>query len=283
MAINRILRNTHGHGAINYLVGMATCESDRELREIRSTLTFSGARGASTYMLEVVRTCNLPRTATYLPWFREYEFIKQLQAFCEESSLGFPGILSRRREILDTGGAGGLFENVFLPRIHDEMPMELRRDFAFFDTASTPGEIKQSVIYAAMAVILNRLRQGDGSGPKIINEDHHQTVLSPSNFDRFNDGIIQAALLRAAFPSELCYTKEPRLSSNITDIVLLALRSWDKRDGEAGLEFVFAVATKSLSILNDDFLKIINALETSSESSGTYRLIGKFLRAKYFQ
>lgn len=280
MAINRILRNNHGKGAVNYLVAFATCATDKELAEIRTNLTYSGARGPATYMLEFLRKCPLPRTTVYLPWVREYKFLNDLEGFCESTSQVFPALFKKRKADLEEAGASGLHENVFLPCIHSGKKLALRRDFAFFDVDGDPNNVRQSVVYAAIAIVLNDLRNGSGKVPKLANEVHHRTILSPNNFDRFNDGIIQAAILRSAFPHEISYAKDSALSTAITDIILLVLRSWNNQDGEAGLEFVLAVANQTLCIHENDLAKVISELENSAEPLGIYQLVGKFIRQR---
>src|SRR6185312_9862819 len=76
----------------------------------------------------------------------------------------------------------------------------------------------------------------------------NRTVLSPANFSRFNDGVIQACFLRAASTSELDYSQKETLSAPMRDIVLRFLDQRSDREGEAFPEFLLALARRRMNL-----------------------------------
>lgn len=274
--ISRILRRRHGEGAVVYFVGIVSTETDAAFREIRSNLMW-GDRGTATFGFEHVRVCFLPRASTHLPWKREYELYRDLEEFCTDEQLATPAILRRRRERLEESGAEGLIDDLFLPSLPDSRPLRIRKNFAFFDTNERTDSVKQSTVFAAIAIVLNALRTSGDAERALANEHYCRTVLSPSNFDRFNDGIIQASILRAALPFELSFSQDRSFSQAFGDVLEGIFRASNEVHGEAALEFLVALMTRRVSLLPDDLARVIRVLEESNESSGALKVGARYL------
>jgi hypothetical protein len=67
------------------------------------------------------------------------------------------------------------------------------------------------------------------------------SVLDPDMFARYNDGVLQAALLRACEASELNYSRDLGLSRSMASIIEGVILGRHADSGEAVLEFVLAV------------------------------------------
>ena len=83
-----------------------------------------------------------------------------------------------------------------------------------------------------------------------------RSVLDPSMFARFSDGILQASLLRTARRSELDYSAGDDLSRQFKSICHSILVSHHHDIGEAALEFVHALATKKVSLRPVDYASL---------------------------
>jgi len=77
-------------------------------------------------------------------------------------------------------------------------------------------------------------------------------VLSPRCFDRFNDGVIQASILRAAHPAELDYSIDEKLSRDMWHVLDTIFSANSTQAGEAALEFLLALAMKRLKLETKD-------------------------------
>ena len=100
-------------------------------------------------------------------------------------------------------------------------------------------------------------------------------VLLPGNFGRYNDGIIQAALLRAALPHELNYGPRPDLSREMRRIIERAIARHRDNQGEAALEFLFAVASGRLTLEGTD----LERLKTAKPPADCPELLAGWLHA----
>ena len=69
-----------------------------------------------------------------------------------------------------------------------------------------------STTYATMTAVLQSARELSSAESQLKPTGYESVVLSPENFLRFNDNILQASMLRAAHPSELDYSASPLLS-----------------------------------------------------------------------
>ena len=149
-------------------------------------------------------------------------------------------------------------DGLFLPRI-DGTPLMLRHGSIFFPEANTDN-LSQIVVYAMVAAAMQTAREpevlsGRNSAMPTLGFDNNpfvRSVLDPSMFTRFSDGIIQAALLRAAQRSELDYSASEDLSRQFASICRSVLVSCNHAVGDAALEFVHALATKKVLLQQED-------------------------------
>lgn len=87
---------------------------------------------------------------------------------------------------------------------------------------------------------------------------YHTTLISPANFDRYNDGVIQASLLRAAKPVEMDYRVDEIFSRQMTDVLSSVLTNWNNAQGEAALEFLMALWTERMCLIDEHLREIVN-------------------------
>jgi hypothetical protein len=181
------------------------------------------------------------------------------------------------------GMSDGLFWGKF-----DDTPLVLRPEFAFFDfdLERTPS---QADVYFTILAVLHGLRSDPHAPESLFQHEYLRRVLSPRCFDRFNDGVIQASILRAAHPVELDYSIDGKLSNDMWQVLDTIFDSRTTQAGEATLEFLLALALKRLKLESADLAKLkdkfseamehpiakvlwmIGNLETPAESQETSR------------
>lgn len=151
----------------------------------------------------------------------------------------------------------------------DGRHLMLRDDFAFWKPGYSLEKNHSSSVYLTIASVLQKAREDKklAQSDKLYSDDYQRAVLSPECFARFNDGIIQASLLRGANPIELDYSVDMSISKKMKDILIRIIQSAKKERGEALLEFLIALATKRMQLTEDDMKLIKEEIENSDSMS----------------
>jgi hypothetical protein len=141
-------------------------------------------------------------------------------------------------------------------------PLKIQRGFAFWPEGLPDEPNTQADVFFTIAAILQGLRTGEGRIDRqtLRTEWFYRTLLSPENFGRFNDAVIQASLLRAARPSELDYTDNAQTSAEAARVLRRILESATTPRGEAAAEFLVALATGRLRLAKDDLAGVLDGL-----------------------
>lgn len=148
-------------------------------------------------------------------------------------------------------------DDVFLPDICGQ-PLKLRPGSVFFEGEGANTNVSQVAVYAMVAAAMQAARErhpkSDTDIALAFDENPFvRSVLDPSMFARFNDGILQASLLRSARQAELDYSASEDLSGQFKAICLSVLNGRNHDVGEASLEFVYALATNKVSLREVDY------------------------------
>ncbi|EIZ1004518.1 hypothetical protein MOU95_000605 [Vibrio vulnificus] len=252
LATARKLRGISNLATITYFVGFSKLPSQAAFEQLEKDLCLGG------FELVVLRSCSLPRfnESHKSVWDIEKEY---LSAFSDtDDPLSdvdhhdpLPNLLAERTNILDAVSPNDLF----LTSANGES-LKLRETFAFWaGLGLDTQESSQADVYWTIQAILHDLRSKSDNG---LATTYHSTLISPVCFDRFNDGVIQACLLRAARPIELNYGVDEIYSRQMTDIIVSVLQNWDNPQGEASLEFLFALWCGQLKLLNTHLKEIVN-------------------------
>lgn len=164
--------------------------------------------------------------------------------------------LEERRQIDSVGT-----ENLFLPKTCGS-PLRLRQGSIFVSEVPKEG-VSQIAVYAMVSAALQRAREpldlGALSSEPALRFDNNpfiRSVLDPGMFARFNDGILQASLLRAAHPSELDYSADVGLSQEFASTCVSVLKNCKNSVGDAAIEFLYAIATNKVSLRNVDQMRV---------------------------
>ena len=114
----------------------------------------------------------------------------------------------------------------------------------------------QSDVYFTISAIINHLRNSKDLSRCLAQTEYVRNIIEPGNFNRFNDGVIQASLLRASNKQELAYHLDYDLSKNMFDILITMIKHYDTQQGEALLEFIYAIAIQKLSLRTEHLSEI---------------------------
>lgn len=215
----------------------------------QSDLTWNG--NGYKHCSEFIHELSLPRPSSLSSWMKEREFIDELMINEEFSTLSGDEkeYFENRLKVLAKPEIGG--HTLFLPSAGRE-ELRLRDGFAFWQDSRAEGA-DQGDVLATIGSVLHHLRTSrdklsETPEPRISRTEFHCTVLSPGIFGRYNDGVIQAAFLRLAFPHELNFSSRPDLSSDMRRILERCLDRWRDSQGEACPEFLMALATRRLTL-----------------------------------
>ncbi|WP_462170014.1 hypothetical protein [Pseudoalteromonas xiamenensis] len=260
LATARKLRGISKLATITYFVGFSKLPNQVALEQLEKDLCLGG------YELVVLRSCSMPRfnESHKSVWDIEKEHLSLFSDIDDplagaENKDQLPDLLAERAKILGAVSSNDLFLKSATGQL-----LKLRETFAFWaglglDTQKS----SQADVYWTIQAILHDLRSKSDNG---LATTYHSTLISPVCFDRFNDGVIQACLLRAARPIELNYCVDEIYSRQMTDIIISVLQNWHNPQGEASLEFLFALWSDQLKLLNTHLKEIVDLkLEDASD------------------
>ncbi|MEZ4488896.1 MAG: hypothetical protein R3F51_15025 [Cyanobacteriota/Melainabacteria group bacterium] len=246
--MSRDLRSVCPSAPIIYLVGLSKNTGDQRRASLAKTLTQSDKPFRHVYLQadEIL----LPASEEESAWSKELNLLrdKSFQEVISEESKAF---FERRKEVLERSSVP-LDNNLFLPKQNGE-ELSIQPGFVYW---RENWEFKplQSDVYYTISSVLQRLRanaEDRQKQEKIISNWFQQTLIAPRNFGRFNDGVVQASILRAAQPNELNFGTELEESKNMARIIIRIIESADKDRGEAASEFLMALCIGQLKLTRD--------------------------------
>ena len=238
---SRKLRGLRKSASITYFVGFSKLPTTEAFNQLKKDLVQGG------HELVVLRNCPMPRIKEYTKtaWEAETEKLSPYSGedpFSNDSHL--PATLQTRYNFLNNKESDN--NHLFLPSVSGA-PLQLRNTFAFWsDLQLDCKKASQADVYWTIHAILHDLRTK--SNETALASTYHSTLLSPACFDRYNDAVIQACLLRAAQPTELNYAINTDYSRLMCDVVSTIIIDWDKPQGEAALEFLMAIWLERLQL-----------------------------------
>lgn len=238
-----------------YFIGLCRTSSEQQLEFLKSNLT-QGIYGKESNSFHTVENFYFTNEVKNTSWLREIEFLKQFSDFLEfhtSEELDLKPIslwVDQRTDILNNSMSStqkGLANNLFYPSVFDNKELKLRKNYAFLAYPKYHVNLSQADVYFTISSILNRLRNVR-EGNNLKQSEYVRNLLDPNNFNRFNDGIIQASLLRAAHVNEISYHIDVELSLEMKGILETLISNYNSEQGEALLEFLYALASKKMTL-----------------------------------
>jgi hypothetical protein len=275
----------------SFLVLFARMESDQHFEFIKKNIG-QGEFGINTNNLVFVEKINCTAKSDHvnaiktLSWSIESDVIRRMLTFAEASSEFQNSIkfLNSRLVVLEAASdihSGGLIDEVFLRNPTGNKRLKINKNFAFFDFEGYHRTVTQADVYFTISAILNHLRTcPDLKKRKIVQEEQVRTLIDPDNFIRFDDGIIQASILRSASPEELNYKLSTKHSALMANTISKMIDNYsDSLTSEGLLEFLMALASKRMRLNEKHLAHILTKIDEAVENK-VLKLFSAFIRAE---
>jgi hypothetical protein len=263
-----------------YLIGVMRTSSEKNAKNLTSNLQVRDDKLSANHVQSLTKICIPDNHSKYnnelfrSPWQIEKIQLENLLKGGLENDF-----LLNRIVVLSQNG---IRNKLFWYNPIDKKELKLNKNFAFFRFEDLcQGDFiqpNQSEVYFIISSILHHLRTFHTSlnkplvvnGKKIIplvQHEHMKSFLSPDNFIRFNDGIIQACILRAATPAELNYSIDIALSHEMKQTLMSLFSNLKSPSSEAILEFLYAFWRKRLRLLDKDLEEFLDHIQKNFSSS----------------
>ncbi|MDH7638100.1 hypothetical protein [Sphingomonas oryzagri] len=255
--ISRDLRDPFGETPRTYIIGFSKHSHTDRSKQLVNNLKFNSLSASGQGYEHVVRPIEsliLPDRPARSAWEAEFKLLSLLLEDATDAgdSRETDFLDARLDRLRETGSLA--VEELFLSS-PDGHPLELRDTFAFWKR-DLYRSVSQGDVVFTMASVLENLRYGDA--PKLVSDSFTQRVIDPGMFGRYNDGVIQASLLRCALPQELYYASMPQLSRQMADLVKRTFVAKPPAN-EGSLEFLLAIALGRLRLTASDTREVVDA------------------------
>jgi hypothetical protein len=246
LSVSQTLRRSQKNRAIVYIVGMSRTSGPAQLKEVRGNVTYEVT--GLPFRFHTLQDVFLPEQSSGREtiWEQERAFIKRLQESAPPAELA--SRIEHRLELLDKSSGQdvrGLVDDLFWPSLKGTA-LALRPGFALWPFDYSSKGPSQADVFFTMLALLHWLRTQGPTTDRLGSQPHSHSAIAPECFDRFNDGIVQAALLRAAGPLELNYGASEVMSSKMLDIITACFENAESDAGEAAIEFAIALGMRRL-------------------------------------
>jgi hypothetical protein len=270
LEVSRSLRDKHD-GARLFLIGYQVAETQAQLKALPDHLKHS--KGVPHDYVAFGQVA----VGTQLG---EYFRAEHARYYDDSVSAGaLPRELRKRAALL--GNTSPVGASALLPHgTTVTTQLTLRAGFAYWPPTYSV-QACQPELLATMGILLQRAREGVDvpEDRRLSSRSFRQVMLHPENFARFNDGIVQAALLRNAYPSELDYRSDEASSDFMRAVIQRALARADEEAGEGALEFLLALSLRRLQLMPSHLNDVILSAQSTGASSLALRRAIQFVLA----
>jgi hypothetical protein len=278
--LNRALRENNLR--IIFFIGINRISNTESTKFLKTNLKYGdyGPENSTFIEVESIPCSNLSESNS---WQKELNFIREYIKNIDEP-VGLIEFLKEREKNLvecESKESKGLSKNLFLPNLFSEKIeiLGIRRNSAFFDRKDYAIHATQSDVFFSIAYVVNRLRSSGNVSHVLQQSSFVRNLLSPSNFNRFNDGVIQASLIRCAKNEEMNYAIDSNLSKEMKDILITIFKYRTEPQGEALLEFLYGIAINKITLKKDDLREALN--ELSEEKNEIIHFYKSVIEKKY--
>jgi hypothetical protein len=92
-----------------------------------------------------------------------------------------------------------------------------------------------------------------------------KNLIDPFIFNRYNDGVIQASILRAAKSNELNYSLSFDQSNDMLTLIRTFINNKEQQQGEAIFEFLYSLAIGKLRLHKEHYKLLLDELDEQKE------------------
>lgn len=269
LEVSRALRDKH-QGPRLYVVGVQVTETREEIRTLPPNLQHAKpVKHEFTVWKTLAIGCQLGRS-----------FTDELKTYYPSTAdpTQVPAPLKLRARLL--GQDQSIGKALLLPCGPEAAgALELRPGYAYWGAKYDDGPHHAGVL-GTVGVLLQRAREDKSvdAEKRLSSSSFRHVLIDPENFARFNDGVIQAALLRNAFPSELDYRMDNAASSRMKSILLRVLGRSHETAGEGALELLLAIALRRLLLEELHEKEVLQAARAPGRSPAMQECIDFILR-----
>ncbi|TAX01963.1 hypothetical protein ELI07_32760 (plasmid) [Rhizobium leguminosarum] len=264
-----------GNKPRTFLIAVAKHSDGVDYKKLVSDLQHNNDHYKHT--VEIVDKMELPYPNSYDAWLAERDLLMAMRDANKNGIRDFSAISAWIDSRLDRISGTIEGNDAFLTTTGGQ-PLQLRPTFAFWQKKYDPKAILQFDVFATIASVLEHARRTRGKDgvPPLARSAFFANILHWENFSRYNDGIIQASLLRAARPHELNYATESEHSKLVCKILSKLFDRAATQHGEGALEFALAVATNRLKLRQDEVETLLHSARTRPWDQ---RIVGMFEHA----
>ncbi|MBY0574937.1 MAG: hypothetical protein K2P84_14755, partial [Undibacterium sp.] len=255
--ISALLRHKQPKGPRLYLALAVLPESQKHLTQLKSDIA-SVSSTDSNYEFKFHFAFPIGRLDTVMQWTKEIDLLQELNELLEKKKMTNK-VVSERTLIMEEFKT--LEEqSVFLPSAQN-LPLPLSTGFLLWTGSN---KISGNNYAGAVLLSISTLLQASRISTSKDDETSLQTglfqhaLICPETFTRFNDPVIQAAILRAAYPAELNYSVSIEMSHDMKRLLLKWLQYHNDPAGAAAGEFMLAMATDKLTLRKDDTKEVLD-------------------------
>lgn len=253
--LSRFFRNYENIRLV-YFIGINRISDSSKYTELKSNIKY-GLYGSENSSFIEIETINCDNSNAKTPWEIELEHLKDIRS---ERNLPLKFIDDRIDTInsfANTQNKGGT-NKIFYTDINGN-ELQIRKNSAFFNNNEYYNNVSQSDVYFTISCVLNNMRNNKNDG--LYQTSFVKNLLDPFIFNRFNDGIIQASILRSAKDEELNYSFSYKNSSDMLMLLKTLIKHINEYQGEAIFEFLYALANGKLRLYKEHYLTIFEELD----------------------
>jgi hypothetical protein len=250
--------------SIVYFIGITRVNDFESLDVLKKNLEFRKDPGKTNKFISV-QTIFLPdefaskKDQSYISWQKELEEFTKIRDNESKIPAAASEFIDQRIETLSQKG---LNNQLFFNSHIENNPLLLRKNFAFWGFKFESTGVNQSEVFFTITALLHNIRSGCNN-KTLQQHEHIRSLISPNNFHRFNDGIIQACLLRAAKNAELDYKIDSSYSNQMKTLLLSFFEKPKKNESEALLEFLYALYIGKMTLIESDLNEVLELLITN--------------------
>jgi len=253
LKLNRNLRISGHNGNRIFISPFSVCTSKKTFEQFRESLIYAPHR--MKYQFFTLNQVFIGHNEGKNSWEEELSVVETLtNKFWKE------------RDTALRQGHIGLEGKIGTPSITSDEKLEFTQDFAFWGKGYDPEKINPEAVYLTMASILQGLREKpykDSDKDSLFSYVYQHSVISPDNFSRFTDGLLQSCLWRSACSRELDYRSSPELSKEFSEILLRLINENATGNRNSSIDLLMGIAVERIKISDEHLRNLIHsALES---------------------
>lgn len=243
-----------------YFVGINRTSDSQKNKELKTNIKY-GLYGPENSTYIEVENIDCDNSNLETSWEVELNFLKEIQQNQDEPIEFISSRINTINQFDSIGNRGGS-DGIFFSNYHYE-ELEIRKNSVFFNDNKYFNNISQSDVYFTISCVLNNMRNNQEDG--LFQTTFVKNLIDPFIFNRFNDGIIQASILRASKSNELNYSLSFNQSNNMLSLIRTFIKHKKEQQGEAIFEFLYSIAIGKLRLHNDHYLLLLKELDGIDE------------------